>query len=99
MVADLDHPPDGITLDPFCGAGASAVAARRGGFHCIGIDQAAECIELAHERVEHAETLFDQGVPVRVEGLEPPGADWELGKVFPELRVKLARELRGMERG
>jgi len=41
-----------IVLDPFVGAGTSAVAAIKAGRKIIGIDRSAEYIELAHRRVK-----------------------------------------------
>jgi site-specific DNA-methyltransferase (adenine-specific) len=45
-------PEGGIVLDPFCGAGTTAVVARRAGRHFIGFDCNPEYCRLARERLE-----------------------------------------------
>ncbi len=46
-------PPGGLVIDPFLGSGTTAVACKEAGFDCIGIDNVAEYIDIAHARVEH----------------------------------------------
>lgn len=48
----LVTPPDGIVLDPFCGSGSTGKAAILEGFSFIGIDQSAEYIEIAGNRIK-----------------------------------------------
>ena len=43
-------PLDGVVLDPFCGTGTTMLAARNLGRKSVGIDIAAEYLEIAHER-------------------------------------------------
>jgi len=43
---------DEVVLDPFCGVGASAIAAIKTGRHFIGIDIDIEYVERARERID-----------------------------------------------
>ncbi|HUV73842.1 MAG TPA: site-specific DNA-methyltransferase [Anaerolineae bacterium] len=54
----LITPPGGLILDPFIGSGTTAVAARMGGFRCIGIDNNEEYLSHAAERLR----LGDEGL-------------------------------------
>lgn len=47
----LVTPPGGTILDPFLGSGSTAIAADREGFDCIGIEQSAEYLKIAHARI------------------------------------------------
>lgn len=47
--------PSAVVLDPFVGSGTTAVAARRLGRHFIGIDAAAEYVEIAQKRLNNIE--------------------------------------------
>ena len=44
--------PSGLVLDPFMGSGSTAVAARKAGRPCIGIELKAEYLDLAVQRLE-----------------------------------------------
>lgn len=54
----LITPPGGLILDPFIGSGTTAVAARMGGFRCVGIDNNEEYLSHAAERLR----LGDEGL-------------------------------------
>lgn len=55
----LITPPNGITLDPFCGSGTSCVAAVEEGFKYIGIEQDEESVKTANQRITQAQpSLF-----------------------------------------
>ncbi|KKN15061.1 hypothetical protein LCGC14_0989940 [marine sediment metagenome] len=62
----LVTPPGGLIVDPFIGSGTTAVAAVHEGFRCIGIDNNAEYLATAQERVERANLEREHG---------PEGAD------------------------
>ncbi len=62
----LITPAGGLTLDPFVGAGAAAVAARCAGFEFVGIEKDGRYVEIARARALDAETLFDLGLAVEV---------------------------------
>ena len=47
-------PEDGIVLDPFMGAGTTAVAAKGQGKHYVGIDLNPNYVALAEERIQNA---------------------------------------------
>jgi len=47
----LVTPPGGVVLDPFLGSGTTAVAAIGQGFECIGIEQSAEYVAIAEQRI------------------------------------------------
>lgn len=47
----LITPPGGLILDPFVGSGTTALAARMGGFRCIGIDTSEEYVGHAIQRL------------------------------------------------
>lgn len=49
---DASCPPDGVVLDPFSGAGTTAVVARKGGRKFVAIDCVPEYIEIAKQRLE-----------------------------------------------
>lgn len=51
----LVTPADGIVLDPFCGSGSTGVAALLEGLRFAGIEQSAEYVEIARQRLEHAD--------------------------------------------
>ena len=46
-------PEDGIVLDPFMGAGTTAVAAKQQGKHYVGIDLNPDYVALAEERIQN----------------------------------------------
>ena len=46
----LITPPGGVVLDPFAGSGSTCVAAKREGFHYIGIELEEEYVRIARER-------------------------------------------------
>lgn len=52
---DASCPPDGVVLDPFSGAGTTAVVARKTGRRFVAIDCVPEYIEIAKQRLERAE--------------------------------------------
>jgi len=53
----------GLVLDPFCGTGTTAIAARKLGRKCIGIDASEEYLQQAVTRL----TVGDSGVRRMVE--------------------------------
>ena len=53
-------PPGGVVLDPFMGSGSTGKAAVREGFRFIGIDMAAEYVEIARQRLTAANDNFFQ---------------------------------------
>lgn len=56
----LVTPPGGVVLDPFAGSGTTGVAAIRGGFSFVGVEQGGPCVacgecgESAHAGADHA---------------------------------------------
>lgn len=55
----LVTPPGGTVLDPFLGSGTTAVAARREGFRCVGIERDPEYLEIIRRRLnDEPPTLF-----------------------------------------
>ena len=56
----LVTPPGGTVLDPFLGSGSTALAADQEGFHCIGIEQSAEYLEIARRRLATEAPLFTE---------------------------------------
>ncbi len=67
-------PPGGLVLDPFCGSGSTGVAAVRGGFRFLGIDDDAEPGSVAIARKRIAESLGMTGLfaPPPVESIPTP---------------------------
>lgn len=51
-------PPGGTVLDPFMGSGSTGVAAQRCGRAFVGIDNRAECVDLARRRLADDDPLF-----------------------------------------
>lgn len=51
----LVTPAGGIVFDPFCGSGSTGVAALLEGLRFVGIEKSDEYIEIARQRIEHAE--------------------------------------------
>lgn len=49
----LVTPPGGTVLDPFCGSGTTGIACLREGFSFIGIEQDAESVRVAEERLAY----------------------------------------------
>jgi len=47
----LITPPEGVVLDPFCGSGTTAMAAKMEGFNYIAIEREAEYIEIIKKRI------------------------------------------------
>ncbi len=47
----LITPPGGIVLDPFAGSGTTLLAAKRGGWHYLGIEQSEEYVTIAERRL------------------------------------------------
>ena len=66
----LITPPNGLILDPFVGSGTTAVAARMGGFRCIGIDNNEEYLSHAAERLRMGDEGLSQAVKARRSGAE-----------------------------
>ena len=62
-------PPDGTVLDPFCGSGATGVAALRHGRRFLGIDVNTRYVEIANERI--AASLNE--TPPHYQPLRPAG--------------------------
>jgi site-specific DNA-methyltransferase (adenine-specific) len=58
---DAFCPPDGLILDPFCGAGTNLIAARDFGRRAIGIEIDERCCEIAANRLGQG-ILFSGGV-------------------------------------
>lgn len=50
----LITPPNGFVLDPFTGSGSTGVAAIKGGFGFLGIEQQEEYVEIAKKRIDNA---------------------------------------------
>ena len=48
----LVTPPGGTVIDPFMGTGTTAIAAKREGFHFIGVELDSEYVEIAMKRIE-----------------------------------------------
>jgi len=44
--------PGGLVLDPFCGSGTTGIAAKRQGFHFVGIEREWQYVEVARARIE-----------------------------------------------
>lgn len=51
----LVTPPQGVVLDPFMGSGSTGKAALLEGFNFIGIEREPEYVQIARERLTHAE--------------------------------------------
>ena len=60
---ELTTQPDQIVLDPFCGSGTTAVAAKRLGRHFIGIELSPEYCEIARKRVAAVPRRLDSFFP------------------------------------
>jgi DNA modification methylase len=56
----LITPPQGVVLDPFLGSGTTGVAAVQEGFAFVGIEQEAEYLEIAQERIRKAQDAARQ---------------------------------------
>jgi site-specific DNA-methyltransferase (adenine-specific) len=70
--------PGGTILDPFIGSGTTAVAAVLEGFHCIGIDNNAEYLKTARDRVDRAILEREHGGKVQADAVEAgQGTPWE----------------------
>lgn len=50
-------PPDGVVLDPFSGAGTTALVAKQLGRHYLGVDCSSEYCEIARKRIKETESL------------------------------------------
>ena len=59
-LAILGTPEGGIILDPFMGSGSTGIAATSEGFRFIGIDQSAEYVQIARDRIEHRHILREE---------------------------------------
>ena len=58
----LVTPPGGVVLDPFTGSGTTGIAAIREHAEFIGIEQSADYIEIAYNRIaEHHRQLLNRG--------------------------------------
>ena len=66
----LITPPGGLILDPFVGSGTTAVAARMGGFRCVGIDNNEEYLSHAAQRLRLGDEGLSQAVKARRSGAE-----------------------------
>lgn len=51
----LVTPPGGLVLDPFAGSGSTGIACLLEGMEFVGIEREAEYVEIARERIAHAE--------------------------------------------
>lgn len=51
-------PPGGTVLDPFLGSGSTGIAARREGFHFIGVELSPDYLEIARRRIHGDDPLF-----------------------------------------
>lgn len=61
QLVSLSCPPDGLVLDPFCGSGATLVAAIERGRRAQGIDITSDYLDEAIERITVAEQRGVQG--------------------------------------
>jgi len=66
----LVTPPGGLILDPFVGSGTTAVAARMGGFRCVGIDNNEEYLAHARERLRLGDEILYTVYSSRKNGAE-----------------------------
>lgn len=48
-----DVPKDAVVLDPFLGSGTTAIACRRSGHSCLGIDREEDYLRIADARIRH----------------------------------------------
>lgn len=64
----LVTPPGGVVLDPFMGSGSTGKAAVLEGFGFIGIDLSEEYVQIARQRVAHAQTTVRAQQPVLLGG-------------------------------
>jgi site-specific DNA-methyltransferase (adenine-specific) len=51
-------PPGGTVLDPFCGSGSTAIAAREAGCQFVGVEVNPEYVEAANDRLRNDAPLF-----------------------------------------
>ncbi|GAG73219.1 unnamed protein product, partial [marine sediment metagenome] len=51
-------PPDGVTLDPFCGSGTTLAAAEEAGRRWRGIDIRQSQVDLSNKRIAEVQGLF-----------------------------------------
>lgn len=58
----LITPPGGTVLDPFLGSGSTALAADQEGFHCVGVEQSLDYLEIARRRIAGDAPLFSIAV-------------------------------------
>jgi hypothetical protein len=62
--------PQAIIVDPFMGAGSTAIAARMAGCYFIGVERVAECIFGAHEvmqKIEDVDGMYEPGGGLRTD--------------------------------
>lgn len=60
----LVTPPGGVVLDPFMGSGSTGKAAMLEGFGFVGIDLSEEYVQIARQRVAHAQAQYRREQPV-----------------------------------
>ena len=59
----LVTPPNGLVLDPFAGSGTTGCAAALEGFRFVGIEQDAEYVSIARQRIAHWSERAEQTPP------------------------------------
>ncbi|AWT34558.1 site-specific DNA-methyltransferase [Deinococcus actinosclerus] len=64
----LVTPPGGVVLDPFMGSGSTGKAAILEGFGFVGIDLSEEYVQIARQRVAHAQATVRARQPVLLGG-------------------------------
>jgi len=72
MCIKASCPPDGTVLDPFIGTGTTAIAARKLGRRCIGIDASEDYLKQAVTRLTVGDSGIRRMVAARRSGAEQP---------------------------
>lgn len=80
----LVTPPGGLVLDPFTGSGTTGIAALRGGFRFLGIEQDPSYVALARARIAGDAPLLNRAEPPENPGPTPANPDSQ-GSLFDDL--------------
>lgn len=64
--------PDDMVVDPFCGAGSTLVSAELAGRRWAGCDLDKDCVEVARQRMDHAEDEEQGELRLWINGREEP---------------------------